>query len=145
MPRTMMRGAYGRGERSLAVIFLLCLTVAIAGLKCSSGKAGGATEEATHGLWYPMLIDEVRPEYPEEAKQARWEGKVWVEVLVGESGLVEEVKLLKSSGHKELDDSATEAAWKNKFSPAIQSGKPVKAWFTYSVWFSLPDETTDEE
>lgn len=145
MPRAMIRGANKRGERSLAVIFLLCLAVAIAGLRCSSGRAGSATEEATHGVWYPILIDEVRPEYPEEAKQARWEGKVWVEVLVGESGLVEEVKLLNSSGHKELDDSATEAAWKNKFSPAFQSGEPVKALFTYSVVFSLPAETNDEE
>lgn len=144
MPLQMMARVCGRWDRCLVVMLLPCLAIAITGLMCSSGKMGGSAEEAIHGSWSPLLIEEFRPEYPDEAKQAGWEGKVWVEVLVNESGLVDSVRLLKSSGHKELDDSATEAAWKNKFSPAIQSGKPVKAWFTYTVMFSLPDETNGE-
>jgi len=43
----------------------------------------------------------------------------------------------KSSGTESLDEAAIEAAYKNKFKPGIQNGRPIKVWVTYKVDFIL--------
>ena len=44
--------------------------------------------------------------YPEKAKQAGLSGTLLLEVAIGRSGDVRSVKVLRSSGHNELDDAA---------------------------------------
>jgi TonB family protein len=69
-------------------------------------------------------ISKPQPPYPALAKAARAAGKVTVQVTVDETGKV--VSAAAVSGHPLLRAAAVEAAKQAKFSPTLQSGKPVK-------------------
>ncbi len=86
---------------------------------------------------YPEMIHEENPDYPRLAKQAGITGTVWVKALVDEQGNVLRAIVAKSSGTVSLDESAIDAAYKNKFKPGIQNGRPVKVWVTYPVEYTL--------
>ena len=78
------------------------------------------------------------PPYPVASVRKRHEGTVMLEVLVGANGDATEVRILRSSGHRELDRSAREhvlRAW--IFQPAIREGQPVAAWVRVPIEFSL--------
>jgi protein TonB len=77
----------------------------------------------------------IKPDYPEVARKARAEGKVILEIVVGRTGEVEQVKLLKSNPL--FDQAAIEAVKKWKYTPALQSGRPVKVYLTVIVDFNL--------
>ncbi|MFQ6008426.1 MAG: energy transducer TonB [Candidatus Zixiibacteriota bacterium] len=85
----------------------------------------------------PEIVREYKPDYPRLARQAGITGTVWVNVLLDEEGNVIDAIIAKSSGTKSLDDAALQAAYKNKFKPGIQNGRPVKCWVTYPVEFKL--------
>lgn len=86
-----------------------------------------------------MIYEEV-PEYPRLAKSAGMEAVVWVKALVDKDGNVRDAMILKSSGSKAgFDEAALDAAYKNKFKPAIQNGRPVPIWVSYQVEFTLKD------
>ncbi|OPY80306.1 MAG: transport protein TonB [Syntrophorhabdus sp. PtaU1.Bin058] len=57
--------------------------------------------------------------YPERARRMGWEGKVLLSFVVLESGKVQELKVLNSSGFRALDDNAKEAVTKTTFSQKI--------------------------
>lgn len=86
---------------------------------------------------YPEMIYEEKPEYPRLAKQAGLEGTVWVQALVDKEGTVRKAQVARSSGTAALDEAAVEAAYKNKFKPGIQNGRPVAVWVTYKVDFQI--------
>jgi TonB family protein len=66
----------------------------------------------------------VMPRYPVDAKKARAQGQVQVEVTVSESGKVIEAKAV--SGHELLRDAAAQAAKQWEFNMAEVSSAPVK-------------------
>ena len=77
------------------------------------------------------------PTYPRLAEQAGIEGTVWVKAAVGKDGTVKSAVVYKSSGTESLDEAAVEAAWKCKFKPAIQNGRPVVTWVAWPYNFEL--------
>ncbi|UCD64053.1 MAG: energy transducer TonB [Candidatus Zixiibacteriota bacterium] len=88
---------------------------------------------------YPELIYVHTPQYPDLAEKAGVTGNVCIKALVNEEGNVIDVIVAKSSESALLDDSARMAAYRNKFKPAIQNGRPIKLWVTYKVCFKLDD------
>lgn len=86
---------------------------------------------------YPELIHYVKPEYPRIARRAGLEGTVWVKVLVSREGRVLDAMVAKSSEMAALDEAAVQAAYRNRFTPGIQNGRPVAVWVTYRVQFVL--------
>lgn len=87
----------------------------------------------------PEAIKWVLPEYPEEAKKNGVTGKVFVKVLVDKEGNAKKVIAIKSESDK-LTQAAVDAAYKTKFSPAIQKGKPVSVWVVLPFKFALDDK-----
>ncbi len=86
----------------------------------------------------PAFIERVSPVYPELAKRAGLEGVVWVQVLVDKTGKVRDVKIGKASGaNAGFEQAAIDAAWKCKFSPAIQNGRPIAVWASFPFRFTL--------
>ena len=85
----------------------------------------------------PEMIHQNVPPYPRLAKQAGITGVVWVQALVDKQGNVLKAQVAKSSGTTSLDEAAVDAAYKNKFKPGIQNGRPVNCWVTYKVTFEL--------
>lgn len=86
---------------------------------------------------YPEMVYKHRPDYPRLAKQAGITGTVWVKALVDEAGKVLKAIVARSSGTVSLDEAAVKAAYKNKFTPAMQKGKLIKVWVTYPIEFVL--------
>lgn len=86
------------------------------------------------------MIFEETPEYPRLAKLSGMEAVVWVKALVDKDGNVRKAVVFKSSGSKAgFDESAVAAAYKCKYKPAIQNGRPVPIWVAYQVEFNLTD------
>lgn len=84
----------------------------------------------------PDMIDKVNPVYPEEALKNGIEGRVWVKALVSKEGNVKKAVAVKSD-NEIFNQSAIEAAMKYKFTPALQSGKPVALWVVMPFKFEL--------
>jgi protein TonB len=74
--------------------------------------------------------------YPEIAKRAGVEGKVYVLAFVDESGNVTDAKIIKGIGAG-CDEAALDAVKKTKFKPGKQRGKPVKVQVSIPVVFKL--------
>ena len=65
------------------------------------------------------------PIYPERARILNLEGKATAKIVIDDKGNVQDVKIIKSSGHKILDLEMIETIKKGSFSAALLNGKPV--------------------
>lgn len=74
--------------------------------------------------------------YPEIAKRAGVEGKVYILAFVDESGTVTKANVLKGIGAG-CDEAALDAVKKTKFKPGKQRGKPVNVQVSIPVVFKL--------
>jgi periplasmic protein TonB len=74
--------------------------------------------------------------YPEIAKRAGVEGKVFILAFVDEQGLVTKAQVAKGIGAG-CDEAALEAVKLTKFKPGKQRGKPVKVQVHIPVVFKL--------
>jgi periplasmic protein TonB len=74
--------------------------------------------------------------YPEIAKRAGVEGRVYVLAFVDETGEVTKVEVLKGLGAG-LDEAAVKAVRATKFKPGKQRGKPVKVQVSIPIVFRL--------
>lgn len=88
----------------------------------------------------PVLLnpEDCLPKYPEMARKAGVEGKVWVQILVDKKGIVRDAIIASESGVSAgFEEAALEAAMKRKYSPAMQNKNPVAVWISYKVSFKL--------
>jgi TonB family protein len=84
----------------------------------------------------PVLISQVRPAYTPEAREARIQGTVELLCVVRDDGIVQECSVKKSLGYG-LDEAAIEAVGKWRFVPGKKDGKPVNAYVSLLMNFSL--------
>ena len=80
--------------------------------------------------------------YPEAAKAAGAEGRVFVRFVVDEEGNVTESEVVKGA-HEALDAEAVRVVQTLRFEPGEQRGEPVKVAMTMPFTFKLPDDSTD--
>ncbi|MBF0636061.1 energy transducer TonB [Prosthecochloris sp. N3] len=87
----------------------------------------------------PAFRRQVRPRYPERARRAGIEGKVFVSVLISEEGKPVKAQIMKREPVDRMvfDKAAIEAVMKSRYTPGIQNGKPVKVWLTLPIRFTL--------
>ena len=76
--------------------------------------------------------------YPQTAKQAGIQGKVYVLIYINENGGVDDVKIVKGLGGG-CDEAAIAGIKNAKFSPAENGGKPVKVKLSMAIEFKLTD------
>jgi protein TonB len=74
--------------------------------------------------------------YPEIARQAHIQGKVYVMALVNENGGVDDVKILKGIGGG-CNEAAIAAVKSTKFTPGKVKGKNVKVKVALPIIFKL--------
>ena len=74
--------------------------------------------------------------YPEIAKRAGVEGKVYVLAFVNEQGEVTKAQIIKGIGAG-CDEAALDAVLRTKFTPGKQRGKPVKVQVSIPIIFKL--------
>lgn len=86
----------------------------------------------------PLPLSQPQPKYPEIARKAEIEGKVWVKALVDKNGNVKDAIILKESGaNAGFEEAALEAAKLSKWKPAMQNKQPVAVWVSYEIKFTL--------
>lgn len=85
-------------------------------------------------------LDNPKPPYPLMSRRLNEEGKVVLNVCVSLTGLVERLKLEKTSGYQRLDDIALETVKKWKFIPAKNHDRDINACYLLPVQFILRKE-----
>lgn len=85
--------------------------------------------------------------YPAAAREARLEGKVFINMVIGPDGTMHDVKLMKGVGtspaKQELADALNEAALRavrqlpGRWTPGRQDGQPVAVAYTIPITFAL--------
>jgi len=75
--------------------------------------------------------------YPELAREAGIEGKVFVRAFINTKGIVTATKIVKGLPNTGLDEAALNAIKKSRWYPARQRDKKVGIWLTIPVDFSL--------
>jgi protein TonB len=83
----------------------------------------------------PRLTQEVRPQYPELARQTRIQGAVVLDCVIDEHGNVTQMKLV--SGHPLLVSAAFQAVRQWKYQPTLLNGTPVAVEMEVTVNFNL--------
>jgi TonB family protein len=90
------------------------------------------------GIANPKVISQVQPKYTREAMQAKIQGIVQVEAIVGPDGTVGDVRVLRSLDRDlGLDHEALAAARQWRFQPAMRDGKPVPIIVIIELQFKL--------
>ena len=88
---------------------------------------GGAT---------PKLVYKLEPEYSEEAREAKLQGKVVLNVVVQRDGTPRIVRVMQSLGLG-LDEKAIEAVRQWRFNPGMCNGQAVDVKVNVEVTFRL--------
>ena len=88
------------------------------------------------GVSAPRLISQIEPEYSEEARKAKYQGAVMLEVVVDENGHPRDIRITHPLGLG-LDEKAIEAVKKWRFLPGRKDGKAVSVLAVIEVNFRL--------
>ncbi|HVP47679.1 MAG TPA: energy transducer TonB [Bryobacteraceae bacterium] len=91
-------------------------------------RVGGQVQQAN-------LIRQPKPIYPPLAKQARIQGVVRFEAIIGKDGTIQNLRLV--SGHPLLVPAAQEAVKQWLYKPTLLNGEPVEVATVIDVNFTL--------
>jgi len=81
------------------------------------------------------LIRKVTPQYPPLAKQARVQGTVRFQAIIGKDGTIQNLQLI--TGHPLLVPAATDAVKQWLYKPTLLNGEPVEVVTQIDVNFTL--------
>ncbi len=104
--------------------------------KKALAKFESGAEKAWNEVKPPRLMKSVQPVYPEEARKARTQGAVILNVRTDKKGNISEVMVLKSVDEA-LSRAAVEAVKQWKYEPFIKDGQAKEVVFTVTVMFKL--------
>ncbi|HET9481681.1 MAG TPA: energy transducer TonB, partial [Candidatus Polarisedimenticolia bacterium] len=79
----------------------------------------------------------VQPVYPETSRLGRREGRVILELILREDGLIGEARLLRQKADDDVLASAFRAISRWRYEPALLNGRPIEVYLTVIVDFNL--------
>jgi len=82
------------------------------------------------------LLGEVPIDYPLHLWDQDMEGETVLRVRVDDTGVVDSVEIVETSGHASFDSAAVSGARELRFTPARQDGKRIDVWARVPVRFS---------
>ena len=100
------------------------------------GGNGGKTFRIGGAVSRPVLLTQIIPEYSEEARKARFQGRVVLDTIIREDGSVQIIRVARGIGFG-LDEKAIAAVLQWRFQPARMNGKPVPVVLNVEVDFNL--------
>jgi TonB family protein len=103
--------------------------------QAARAQEGDLVPAGADGLNPPRMTHQALPSYPQLAKMQRIEGTVLLSVLVGETGQVVDVKVIK--GDPRLNDAAIQSVRRSSFAAGVKDGAHVKSWLAVGVTFKL--------
>jgi len=102
----------------------------------SGGGIGGGVYKVGGGISAPQAVSTPDPEYTEEARLAKTQGKCILWLIVDENGKPRNIRVVRGLGFG-LDAKAIEAVQQWRFQPAMKDGKPVNVQISVEVGFHL--------
>jgi protein TonB len=87
------------------------------------------------GVAQGNLIHNVKPPYPPLARQARIQGTVVLQAVIGKDGTIQNLRIV--SGHPMLAQAALDAVKQWRYKPYYLNGEPVDVDTTINVNFTL--------
>ncbi|MBD3178809.1 MAG: TonB family protein [Candidatus Latescibacteria bacterium] len=84
-----------------------------------------------------VILNMVKPEYPEDALEKGIEGYVIIEVLIDEDGRVKEAWTRKVYGSESFREVSMDAIEKFLFRPKLKDGKPEPFWISFIFKFTF--------
>lgn len=136
----------GRAARWRVVACTSCLalltTIATLGAASFAPTAQRDRQETVYlpgdGVTLPVVVHEVRPHYTADALQARIEGKVVLECVVGTEGKPGRIRVVESlDAQYGLDDAAVAALEQWRFRPGTKDGRAVAVQIHVQMAFTL--------
>jgi TonB family protein len=100
------------------------------------GVGPGVFHLGESGVSAPRIIYKTEPEFSEEARKAKYQGVVGVNVIIGPDGRVHNAQVVHSVGLG-LDEKAIEAVKLWKFDPGKKDGRPVSVAVYIEVDYHL--------
>jgi periplasmic protein TonB len=100
------------------------------------GVGPGVFRLGDSGVMAPRILFQPEPEFSEEARKAKYQGVVGLNVVVGPDGRIHNAKVVKALGMG-LDEKAIEGVKLWKFDPAKKDGRPVAVAVYIEVDFHL--------
>jgi TonB family protein len=101
------------------------------------GTGGGAFRAGVNGVGVPVCVYCPDPQYSEEARKAKYQGTVVLQVIVTADGRATNISVVKGPGLG-LEEKAIEAVRGWRFKPAVgPNGKPVPVIVPIEVTFRL--------
>jgi periplasmic protein TonB len=89
----------------------------------------------SQGVAQGFLVHQVKPVYPPLARQARIQGTVLLQAIIGKDGSIDRLRLV--SGHPMLAPAAIEAVRQWRYRPYMLNGAPVEVETEITVNFVL--------
>jgi TonB family protein len=103
----------------------------------ASAPARPSAAALTKPVGQPVeIVFKPTPEYTDEARNARVEGTVSLELEFAAAGDVRVLRVVRGLGHG-LDEAAERAALRIRFKPAQEGGRPVDSRATVHITFRL--------
>jgi periplasmic protein TonB len=87
------------------------------------------------GVSQGLLIHQVKPSYPALARQARIQGGVVLQAVIGKDGSIQNLRAV--SGHPMLTPAAIDAVKQWRYKPYYLNGEPVEVDTQITVNFTL--------
>jgi periplasmic protein TonB len=100
------------------------------------GGYGAGVMSVGGGVSAPQLLNHVEPDFTDQARQARYQGVVEIQMIVDSSGNPENIVIVKHLGMG-LDEKAIDAVRQYRFHPAMFQGHPVPVRLVVDVDFHL--------
>ena len=101
-------------------------------------KMAAQKVRVSSGVAQGLLVRQVTPRYPAAARQARVQGTVALQVVIGKDGTVQSLHVL--SGPSLLTQAAMDAVKQWRYKPYYLNGAPVEADTQINVNFNLSGE-----
>ncbi|TDI29681.1 MAG: energy transducer TonB [Acidobacteria bacterium] len=90
------------------------------------------------GVSLPVLLDKIQPAYPELARKAGIQGKVYLQAIVTRTGDIKDVSVLSAAPPGlGFEEAALKAVRQWKYKPGEQNGRAVDVYFTVAVEFTI--------
>ena len=110
--------------------------------QASATPSNKSEEPLVESRYDVRSLNNPKPPYPFAARRNGMEGSVVLRAHVLEDGHCAEVKLMTSSGHDLLDNSALETVKRWRFVPASRGGVAVASWVEIPITFRLQDTSS---
>jgi protein TonB len=91
----------------------------------------------------PKLIHKVEPQYTKEALDAKLQGTVALDAVIGVDGIPADIKVVRGLGMG-LDEKAIEALGQWRFSPGARHDEPIPVKVRVEINFRIPDSPAEK-